>query len=272
MTGDGATGQVHVGAGGGLVGPDQADLLDHGLVLGLVGAHQAGQVVAVGERDAALAAGHGLDLVGVTALGCPGLVVDVAFQDLFGLLDAVMLDHRAEQRQVVGVAAGAGADLALVLGVGQRFVGGDILRVDAVLVVDDHAGAVGEAVPAAVLGTELGRDALLEGLGLDRLEQAGLLCVVQPRGIDQQDHVGRALVTFGLQALQQRLVLQLDAVDLDAGLLGEVGVEALVTLIVARGIEVEDLFLGLGGRGGNEQGGDGSGQQAGRKTDAHGVS
>ena len=42
---------------------------------------------------------------------------------------------------------------------------------------------------------------------------------------------------------------RLDAIDLDAGLLGEVGVERLVGLVVARRVEVEDLVLRDDGAG-----------------------
>src|SRR5690606_12681456 len=59
------------------------------------------------------------------------------------------------------------------------------------------------------------------------------------------------------QALEQRLVAGLDAVDADAGLPGEVGVKGLVRLVVARRVEVQHLFLGEGRRGG------GAGQQDG---------
>ena len=61
-------GDVDVRAVRRLVGQDDAGLRDDLAVLGLGRAHQARVVVGVGERDAALAGGHRLDLVGVAAL------------------------------------------------------------------------------------------------------------------------------------------------------------------------------------------------------------
>ena len=49
-----------------------------------------------------------------------------------------------------------------------------------------------------------------------------------------------------LQPLDQRIGLGIDAVDLDAGQLGEVAVERLVGVVVARRIEVERAALCLG--------------------------
>jgi hypothetical protein len=50
----------------------------------------------------------------------------------------------------------------------------------------------------------------------------------QARRVDQQDHVGRRGAALGLQARQDAGVVGVDALDADAGGLGEVGVERLV--------------------------------------------
>ena len=85
---------------------------------------------------------------------------------------------------------------------------------------------------------------LVEHARLDRLEQALLLRRPQPRGVDDQQDVGGAHRAFALDPLEQLLVAGLDPVDLDAGRLGEVVVERLVGLVVARRVEVEDGLLG----------------------------
>jgi hypothetical protein len=59
--------------------------------------------------------------------------------------------------------------------------------------------------------------------------------------VDGQENVGRAVGAFVLDAFQQLVFLALDAVDLDAGLLGEVVVERFVGLVMAGGVEVEDF-------------------------------
>src|SRR5690606_31616661 len=122
VLGHGAAGDVQVGAPGVLVGENHADLVDHGNILGLVGAHQPGQVVAVGDGDFTFASGHCLDLVGVAALGCTGQVGHHALEPGLGLLLAHVLGHGTKKAQVVGVRARADAKLALVLGVAQFFV------------------------------------------------------------------------------------------------------------------------------------------------------
>ncbi|MNT30448.1 hypothetical protein D3C72_1662430 [compost metagenome] len=144
------------------------------------------------------------------------------------------------------MAAGTRADLALPLGVGQVFIAGDIAGLDRGLVVGDHAAARREAEPLAIGIAVVGGDARFKHLGLDRREHAGLLGPPQPADIDGDEHVGRAVGAFIADALQQRVFLAFDAVDLDAGLLGEVGVQRLVRLVVPRGVEVEHLFLGSG--------------------------
>jgi hypothetical protein len=77
-------------------------------------------------------------------------------------------------------------------------------------------------------------DALFKQLAAYRLEQAVDLGPPQARGIDQQYHVGRAGRAFALQAGQYAGVVGIDAVDADAGGLGEVLVQRFVGLVMAR--------------------------------------
>jgi hypothetical protein len=94
------------------------------LVFGLVRAHQAGEVVGVGDGHAAFAGSNGLDLVGVAALGRAREVGDDAAGPV--LRPSPRPDRgndRAIKRQVVRVGARARADLALELRIGQVFVG-----------------------------------------------------------------------------------------------------------------------------------------------------
>src|SRR5690606_20925125 len=114
------------------------------------GAHQPDEIIGVGERDAAFAARHRPDLVGVTAFRTARHVVDHPLEPGHGLLQAMVLDHRAEQRQVVGVASRTGADLALVRRIRQRLVGLYALGVYVLLVVNDDPGAIGEPEPGVV--------------------------------------------------------------------------------------------------------------------------
>ena len=108
--------------------------------------------------------------------------------------------------------SGARADAALELRVGQFFVGVHLVRLHLRLVVDDEARALREPEPATVVRAQVGRNALVQHLRVDRLEQAIDLRPPQARGIDQQDHIGRAVRAFGLQPLHQWLVTEFDAV------------------------------------------------------------
>jgi hypothetical protein len=98
------------------------------------------------------------------------------------------------------------------------------------------------------------RHRLLERGRLDRLQQALLARQLDSPGVDRDEDVGRALVALGLHALDQRVGIGLDAVDLDPGRLGEVRVELLVGVVVARGVKVQfALALREGGSRGQRE-------------------
>ena len=65
----------------------------------------------------------------------------------------------------------------------------------------------------------------------------------QPGCIDGQKDVCRAVRSFILDSLQQLVFLAFDPVDLDAGLLGEIGVERFVRLVMAGGINENDYLF-----------------------------
>ena len=98
-------------------------------------------------------------------------------------------------------------------------------------------------------------DALVQDLGLDRLKQPGLLRAPEPSGVHGDQDVGGAVPPFALQALDERIILALDPIDLDAGGFGEAFVELLVRLVVARAVDVQHLLLRLGGAGEERQAG-----------------
>jgi hypothetical protein len=76
-------------------------------------------------------------------------------------------------------------------------------------------------------------------------------------GVHQQDHVGRRGRALGLQPRQNSGIIGVHPVDLDAGGLGEVGIQSLVRAVVPGRIQVQDLFLGrCAGAGQHDRGGD----------------
>jgi hypothetical protein len=65
------------------------------------------------------------------------------------------------------------------------------------------------------------------------------LATPEPGCVHQQDHIGGRGRALCLQAGQDAGVVGVHAVELDAGRLGEVGVQRLVRGIVAGGVDVE---------------------------------
>lgn len=95
---------------------------------------------------------------------------------------------------------------------------------------------------------QAGRDPRLQERRPHRLEQALLLGAPEPSGIDRDQQVGRAVGAPLLDPDEQLVGVVLDAVDLDPGLPGEVVIEQVVRLVVARGMNVN-----LGRHGGSAE-------------------
>ena len=163
-------------------------------------------------------------------------------QPFLGLGLAVMGDEGGEQRVVVDVLAGADADLALPLRVGELLVGDRVL-LHALLRGVDHARAHRDAVPVAFRIAVLRRHHLVEHVRLDRLRDAGLHRVLEPADVDGEQHVGRAVGALGLDALLEAGACR-DDVDLDAGVLGEGIEQRLDQLALAIGVDVDLARLG----------------------------
>ncbi|MNT30525.1 hypothetical protein D3C72_1663230 [compost metagenome] len=163
-----------------------------------------------------------------------------------------MFSDCTKQAQIVRVRARADAKFALVLGIGQRFVGGHIRLLHLDLVVDDHARAGGQAKPRDTsvcrrCAAQVGRNSIVEHLGLDGLKQAIDFTLIETGCIDQQDHVGRRRRAFCLEAGQDARVVRIHAVDLDAGCFGETRIQRFVRGIVASRVEIDHLVLGIHG-------------------------
>ena len=103
--GDGTASNVQVRTPGALVGENHADLVGQSHIFGLVRAHQAGKVVAVGDGDVAFPGRNGFDLVGVAAFGRACKVVFHPLQPGLRFLLAQVFGDGTKQAQVVGVRA-----------------------------------------------------------------------------------------------------------------------------------------------------------------------
>jgi hypothetical protein len=79
-----------------------------------------------------------------------------------------------------------------------------------------------EAGPESVRLAVAGGNARVQHRGFHRLEETELLGAPQAARIHRDQHVGGAALALVADALDERVFARLDAVDLDAGGLGEV--------------------------------------------------
>ena len=206
------------------------------LTLGFLVVHQR-PVVGVGDADVALA---GRDVARGFAVAAGRLLREVRLQALepfLGLRFAVLGEIGGEKRVVVHVLAGADADLALPLRVGELLIGDGVL-LHALLGDVDHARAHRDAVPVPSGSRYCERDHLVERRGLDRLRDAGIDRFLQPRDVDGEQQVGGRVRAFGLDALLQPRACR-DHVDLDAGVLGEGLEQRLDQFLLAIRVDVD---------------------------------
>lgn len=114
-----------------------------------LGAQGAGKVIGVGNRNVAFAGHQTAQLVGVTALGIAGKVVDHALCPGLGLFLAKVLDHRCQQRLGVDGSGRPVAHLPLVGRIGQIQIGLRRIR-HACLVIKDNPRPLRKTEPFVV--------------------------------------------------------------------------------------------------------------------------
>ena len=209
-------------------------------------AHQA-DVIGVAEGDVADA---GEDVAGLLAVAARGLLGEVrldALQPFLGLRLALVRDHRGDQADIVEVLAGADADLALPLRVGELLIG-DLVLLHALLGGIDDAAAQADAEPMALRIAIGRRDRLLEhgATSTGCVTPYSFACCRRPISTVRSTSAG----LFSPSAAHALLEAARgeDRVHLDAGLLGELVDERLDQARLAIGVEVD--LLGRKGRGG----------------------
>src|SRR5690606_29899809 len=111
-------------------------------------------------------------------------------------------DHGSDQGDIVRVFAGTGTDSAFPFGIGQVFVGFNLVGLDAVSGDKDVAGTDCQAIPDSIGISVLGRDVLFQGFGFNGLGNIGFDKFAQVANIHGQYDVGRAIEAFPLEALQ----------------------------------------------------------------------
>ena len=242
-----------------MVREDHADFFHDGFVFRVGRAHQAGNVVGVGQGNAAFARGDAFDLIGVATLGCARHVVNHAFEEGFGFGLTHVLHDGGKQAHVVRVRARAGANFALVFSVGELFVRVHIVSFDFDFVVNDDAGAGGETCPGDTLfgrcSTQIGGNAVVQQFRFDGLKQAFFVGFGQTGCVDQQDQISGRGCAFSFQAGQNASIVRIHSVDFDTGCLCKGAVQRLVGCIMACRIQVEHFLgaLGLGGVDGQQR-------------------
>jgi hypothetical protein len=113
--------------------------------------------------------------------------------------------------------ARAHADLALQLRPGKVLI---VLHVFGPLrrLVGRRSPGRGWKRRTSPVAAQVGRNPLFQEFRFDRGKQADLVGLGEARGIDRDEHVGRAVGPLVADAFQEFVLLGLDAVDLDAGL------------------------------------------------------
>ena len=167
-----------------------------------------------------------------------------AAQPRLGLLGPVMADVGGDQRRVVGMLAGAGADLALELRVGEILVAdrGHAQLLGRV----DEARAHRQGEPIAVRVAHVGGDRLLQRFRADRLRHALVHEVEHRAHVHVHHHVGGRTGALGGDALGEAFLHE-HRVDLDPGLRRERLDQRPHQPRFARRVEV-DRLLGEGRR------------------------
>ncbi|MNV08135.1 hypothetical protein D3C71_985950 [compost metagenome] len=162
-----------------------------------------------------------------------------------------MGDVIGKQRRVIGMLAGANANLALPLCIRQIFIveGGEIDILRRV----ENAGAHGKREPMALGVAKFSRDGLRESLGFNCLGDALFSEINEVARIHRHQNVGRRACAFAQNALR-KTVLQEHGVDLDAARSGEGFQQGLDQARFAGSVDVEFSSAGRSGRKGNRAG------------------
>ncbi len=134
---------VHVYAVSLLIGPERGDLEVRGLL------EQPCKIVGVGDAHVALPGGDRFQNLSV-AVDIGWVVGDPPPDYLFDCRFPLLLDERAEQRLVVGVARRAEAESSFPLRIPESGVGGQLIRLHPGGAVHDRPGPYGEAEPAVL--------------------------------------------------------------------------------------------------------------------------
>ena len=202
-------------------------------------AQRSGEIVGIGYAHRAFAGGDAAELVRISSGRVSGPVVPHPFGPLRRRFAPLVSDDRRQQGQHVDVAGAAGADHPLHLGIGDGIIGLEVQRIHPVLVVEQDAEPLGEAVPLAFGVTQPLRYAGVQHLRRDGLQKTRLVGAPDASRIHGQQHVGGAVGALGLHPLDKGIRLVFDAVDLDVGGLLEIGVQPLIRVVVAGGVEVQ---------------------------------
>src|SRR5262249_41633589 len=133
------------------------------------------------------------------------------------------------------------AYLALVFRVGEIGIGLYVGGRGIALAADDDTGARREAEPIALGIAQVRGHARRQDRRGDRLQHAAGLGAPKIAGIDGDEHVGGRAFALDDEALKYLLTRRREDVDLDARLLREGVVEDLIAVVVAAGVDVDDL-------------------------------
>jgi hypothetical protein len=121
-------------------------------------------------------------------------------------------------------------------------------------VIEDHAGAGGEAEPVAVRIAQMCRNPGADRFGIERLKQGAHTRALQIASVNCHQHIDRAVGTLRCDALDQGISSGLDPVHRNPGLCLEGCIEHVVCAVMAGCVEIDHLVcLGLPNGGSCQQ-------------------
>ena len=161
-----------------------------------------------------------LRLGAIVALGLAGEIVAYAGKPLLGRRLALVGDHRSDERDIVDMLAGAGADSAAELRVREVGQGLDLARLHPLPGDEGDARPGRKSEPEAFGMAQVCGDRFIENRRVHGIEKSGLGQRVEPADIDGQHGIGRVVGARRLDLLHHSLLREHD-VHLDAGLLRE---------------------------------------------------
>ena len=149
---------------------------------------------------------------------------------------------------------------------GQILIPRDTFRHAPLAVIHDHARAAGKPKPLPICGAEMRGDARFQNLASCFGQNAHLHRAGELGCIHRDQHIGRAIRPFRLNARDQLIRVAFNQAGTDASFSREALIQRAIRIVMARRIKIDRAFLRRDQGGARQRGGKGQGKQG---TAAH---